>query len=249
MLVKVLTKALRRIFGEAFDPFEYIEVTYEGVAQDALPNVNVNSDDERFKHLVVTYDYPGKLAEGDSFKVHVIRAGVVAYEKEFVVEGVEKSPESEMADELVESVNEKGSTADVSKLEEKETELEVETKEETKNASDTTSGESYILLADGTKIYEGQSIKASDIAGAKFILQGVPRNNYWSVSFLSWGPCSADDPYGNWAYDQNTDAGGVISLDWPASTLGEFSDADYLYVGISTKDYSFYKDWNFKLVR
>lgn len=80
-------------------------------------------------------------------------------------------------------------------------------------------------------------------------MQGVPQDNYWSVSSLSWGPCSANDPDGNWAYDQTTDAGGEISLDWPASTLDEFPDTDYLYVEISTKDYSFIKDWNFKIIR
>lgn len=105
-------------------------------------------------------------------------------------------------------------------------------------------------MADGTKLYNGQSIKASEIAGAKFILQGVPQMNYWATSFLSWGPYyAAEDPEPNWAYDQTVDVGGEISLSWPASTLNDFSDTDYLFVGISSKDYSIEREWNFKIIR
>lgn len=77
---------------EGFDPFDYIEVSYVGKAPNACPVIDINSDDERFDQLFVTFDYNGSLCDGDVFKVHVLRDGIMAYEKEFVAVGIGKIP-------------------------------------------------------------------------------------------------------------------------------------------------------------
>ncbi len=183
--------------------------------------------------------------------------------KEAAAEDKEAASEAETTEKASEAVSEaasaqetvlsEGTKTEAAATEATKTEAAAEVKEEVKeadNSAQAESDESYILLADGTKLYDGQSINASQIAGAKFILQGVPQATYWATAFLVMGPYNADeDPEPDWAYDQEVQAGGVISLEWPASTVAEFTEGDHLYVGISTKDYSFDKEWNFVVVR